>query len=251
MITLVVVSFIWGVFVFHEPIKNAGYTSLAITLLLMGIFGIYLCKQTWEVDLPKYLRFLYYIPAFVPPNSEPVETEMDLLLLSPVAKKEEKMSKRKNLLIGIMCAATTGLISGSLMVPTQFISKEYRGWDYVFSFSIGSFGAALIVTLFLVVYHYIKERELISFHVRAVLFPGLLSGLLFSAGNTFRVFAVLYIGMSVGFPLTQLSLILAGLIGMIFFKEFTTWYSISMFSLATLFITAGAVLLAIYGRGFD
>ena len=231
-----------------------------MALLVIGIFCIYLCKQVWRFDFPRYLQCLYYIPNFIPKTNTSEITELDsfaasenegLMLLSSDYKKQHMVQQRRDLMTGILCSIISGIAFGSLLVPAQFVSREYRGWDYVFSFSMGALIMASVPTIILVIYHYIITKELIPFHVKTTFLPGMLSGILWSAGNAFRVFAVLYLGMAIGFPLSQLGLILSGLIGMIFFKEFSSWYSISMFSFATLLISAGAVLLSIYGRGFE
>ena len=202
------------------------------------------------MNLPKSFQFLYKIPFFIPKKVEESDkVEENQLLPVPIAANSA-LEKSKKLGIGLACAFTTGVFAGSLMVPAQFVPEEQRGWDYVLSFAIGSEMTAVFMTVVLIIYHYIRTRTLVEFHFKAVLLPGLLSGALWSAGNAFRVFAVLYLGMAVGFPLTQLGLVLAAIIGMVFFKEIASKFSIFIFVVSTCCIAAGALLLSFFGRGF-
>merc|ERR1712000_123329 len=58
-----------------------------------------------------------------------------------------------------------------------------------------------------------------KFHVESVALPGLLTGCFWGMGNFQAMFATLYLGQTVGFPLTQCCLIVSGCWGILYFKE--------------------------------
>src|SRR3990167_642043 len=253
----VVVSFLWGIVAFNEEIKHYGFTSLAIVLLITGILGISMCKQQWQINFPKPLRWLYKIPFFIPKKKDELDAfydgdpEENKEAVELMKQKKNSLSKGTDLTLGIVYAALSGILSGTLMVPAEFVPEDQRDWDYIFSFAVGSLMCSIAMTATLVIYHFIRTRTLIEFHFKKTLAPGLLAGVLWASANLFRVFAVLWLGMAVGFPLTQLGLVIAAAIGMIFFKEITSRFSILVFVLSTICIISGAFLLSFFGRGWS
>merc|ERR1740123_2254500 len=64
-------------------------------------------------------------------------------------------------------------------------------------------------------YHGVKPQ----FHVASVAVPALLTGAFWSMGNFSTMFATVYLGQVVGFPLTQCCLVISGAWGVLYFKE--------------------------------
>ena len=70
---------------------------------------------------------------------------------------------------------------------------------------------------FLYIYWLIFEH-LPDFKLKTVMLPGMITGLLWNVGNFCSIYATYYLGLTVGFPLTQLALVVSGLWGIIAFK---------------------------------
>ena len=72
---------------------------------------------------------------------------------------------------------------------------------------------------------------------------GFATGLFWGVANTGSIHATKFLGMSLGFPLTQTCICINGAWGILFFKEMDGRLNIAMFSICTLAIIAGATLL--------
>jgi len=61
------------------------------------------------------------------------------------------------------------------------------------------------------------------------------------------IYATKYLGFSIGFPLTQLALVVAALWGILYFKEITNKFQIIAYVIACAIILAGAFILGFFG----
>jgi len=73
---------------------------------------------------------------------------------------------------------------------------------------------------------------------------------LWQAGNIFGTYVTLSpLGLTIGMPLTQTSLVVAGVCGLVFFKELRGWKAITQFFVSALvFLIPGCILLALFGK---
>eukprot|EP00811_Abedinium_folium_P007114 NODE_16563_length_988_cov_2.192799.p1 GENE.NODE_16563_length_988_cov_2.192799~~NODE_16563_length_988_cov_2.192799.p1 ORF type:complete len:214 (-),score=50.28 NODE_16563_length_988_cov_2.192799:140-781(-) len=166
---------------------------------------------------------------------------------------------------GALIAASVGLLNGSLMMPMQCFSKgchgigvqAYPGGELASIAFLPSLSIGLICVqpaLFLVYFLlYFRPNgsgapwRYPNFNVKVVALPGLLTGMFWGMGNFAAMFATVYLGQTVGFPLTQCCLVINGLWGILYYKEITGNLAIGLFILAGLVIIAGAVLGGKYG----
>jgi len=146
-------------------------------------------------------------------------------------------------LFGMLCAIAVGLPNGSMLVPLRLAPSDAQGINYMVSFGIG----VVAVTPALALVYFLIKRELPVFHLRVALVPGLLAGFVWNLGNYCSIYATLYLGLTIGFPLTQVALLVAGLYGIFFFKEITSWFAILFFFLSSGVLLGGAALLSVYG----
>ena len=121
--------------------------------------------------------------------------------------------------------------------------KEAKGINYIISFGIG----VIIVTVVMLYIYWLIFEQLPPFHVKATMLPGMITGLLWNVGNYCSIYATLYLGLTVGFPLTQLALVVSGLWGIIAFKEIGGIRTLSVWTISVTVLLAGAALLALYG----
>jgi len=109
------------------------------------------------------------------------------------------------------------------MAPLKVASRQgvaTSGISYVFSFAVGvvvvnSF-MLLMYGLFRVIY---MKQHVPYLHLRVMAIPGSIAGILWSIGNYFSIYGVLYLGQSIAYPCVQTSLIVSGIWGIFYYKE--------------------------------
>lgn len=167
-----------------------------------------------------------------------------LHLLPPSISKPMLSSK---LVLGIAAAVVVGLLNAVHMVPFRIAQKTdgITSEDYIIPFAT----SALIVTLIAVVVQYgvvLKERPVM--HVDKVAVPALLCGLLWSLGNFCTVHAVANLGLTVGYSLVQVQLLVSTAWAVLFYKEIPlVGDTVVVFVGSTLCIIVGMVLLSVFG----
>lgn len=250
----VIVSFIWGAVILHDPVKNIYLTLLGLFLLIVGIFGLATVKTTVSDDNKKKDVSSKQI------REESIEDEREDISLyrkesvnvsEDIPTKKERFlalwKKWGRFLLGLFCVMCTGLFNGSMMVPARYNSDpKANGIIYLLSFGIG----VMIVTPVIFVLYFLLQWRMPVFHFKVALLPGLATGLIWSIGNAGSTYATLSpLGLTVGFPLTQCALLVAGIWGMTLFREIKGWKPILQFFIAVLlFLLPGCGLLAIYGK---
>jgi glucose uptake protein GlcU len=107
------------------------------------------------------------------------------------------------------------------------------------------------VTLVVLVVYYsslkLLGRQLPSLQVRVASGPACLTGLLWSTGNFLSIYAVQYLGLSLGWPLVQCQLIISSMWAILYYKEIEGPITIVLFVIATALILVGVFILASYG----
>ena len=145
------------------------------------------------------------------------------------------------------CSVFLGLLNGSMLVPMQYVPPEDQGITYLYSFAIGVIIVTPVIVSIYFGIEYLRKRQVPKFHFKITVLPALLAGLLWNIGNYFSIYATIYLGLAVGFPLTQMALVVAGVWGMLIFKEIKKFSGILQFFLSAFVLLVGAFLLAIYG----
>ena len=173
--------------------------------------------------------------------------------------------------VGIMCAAFIGFSNGTMMLPLSYAPPEAQGITYIVSFGIGALGITAGLLLVYFSFHFAIGRPLPSFHVkvagkisvkeRSIRFavhtypssfchaaaPALLTGVLWAAGNYCSIYATLYLGQTIGYPLVQCNLLVAGLWGIFYYHEIRGWFLVSCFLLWTTIVLVGVFMLSLAG----
>lgn len=302
---IVLVSFIWGIFVFGEQIHSRWQACFAILCMMTGLMGMAYfsspSKQQTSVEgridqsqayqtvssntssfdddddndrseeenrgCPSNNNHYQEDPEDDAGESSPVDAvavveetsnEADGLHNSRQTEDSEipveiicgqRISKR---VLGMLAAMLfTGVWGGSIMAPMKFCNADTKGTHYLLSFSIG---ASIVCSFFWLVrwlynaYHYRSFSQgyqaLPSFHFRLMWFPAGCCGLLWSIGNYFSLISVYYLGEGVGYPLVQTSIIVAGLWGILYFKEVRGTRRILQWLASSLMTIYGIILLS-------
>lgn len=158
---------------------------------------------------------------------------------------------------GFTFCLLTGLLDGSLMLPFKLASTTTTSeiLQYISSFSLS---AGVVAPILFLAYTYIlrpSNAPLRAIELHTAAFPGISSGALWGAGklllllrpqvetslkfcsihicylcsfvlaNIMSVQATNYLGIKVGFPLTQTCILITAMWGIFYFKEFDLWNS--------------------------
>jgi glucose uptake protein GlcU len=244
----VIISFIWGVALFGEHPASLGLALLGLVMILAGIVGLSVCnseaikrcgKKRVLTDEAEQLLAADRI------NDEPVA--------APVNKRA--------FLFGFLAALGCGITNGTMLVPAKFAAElngnvtvvvngtatqhfvSYSGQGFIVSFGIG---VAIVTTAISIIYYLVMwQRPVLRPSTMAL--PAMTSGVMWSIGNYGSVFAAQYLGLAVGFSLTQTALLVGGIWGLTLLREIRGVLPIALWIISALVLLGGAALLAIFG----
>ena len=159
-----------------------------------------------------------------------------------------KVSRRT---VGLACACFDGLWGGSILVPMHYAKKSTEGLSYVISFSIGATTVLIIGWILRFAYNVVLAQSftgavqaLPSLHIRCMWLPGSIAGLLWSLGNLSSILSVEYLGEGVGYSIVQAQMIVAGLWGVLWYKEVGGWQQICAWLTFAVVTLCGILLLS-------
>lgn len=229
----IIMSFLWGSLVFNNPVPNVFGAVCALVVLLLGVALAAGASKISEMQ----------------ENKNKTEALVDVAATA---------SKHGSPLFGFLCALGVGLTNGSTMVPMTCFQQGCFGSEpftkdgqipaMAFLPSLAAGIAIAQPIMFLLYWAPSMVRGVYpQFHPKAVAGPSFYTGLTWGMGNFNAMFATVYLGQTIGFPLTQCCLVLNGAIGIFYFQELKGAGPIGLFCLATLVIFAGAALDGLYG----
>lgn len=131
---------------------------------------------------------------------------------------------------GYLVAAASGIIGGSYVIPMQATHTLQSGF-FSSSLSIFAIGIPLLIL----------SRRLIRKEIAA----GIISGSLFNAGSLFVLTAIVSIGITVAYPISQTATLFAVSWGVLYFKEIARKRNILRVVIGSVMILSGAILLSI------
>jgi len=283
-IMIVLVSFVWGIFIFHESIHSLPSACFSIFLIIFGICGMSHysspspTKAISSVEMTKVeslsilsgeSRSSCSLDEYIKPLTKIVGTNDDnddnpkiINLNMRFAKFADSLNRKYkwNLNarhIGISCSTFGGIWAGSIMVPLQFSNSETKGLGFVFSFAIGATLVTISLWILRFFYYYfflvspLSEKRYLqayhtlpSFHVKVMLLPGSTAGLLWSIGNIGSILSVTYLGEGIGYSVTQSAMLISGLWGIFWFREITNSHDIHMWIISAIVTIIGILLLS-------
>lgn len=281
-------AFIWGAVVFKEEVNHLVGGIISIVLLAIGVYIMSTLthisasfhdqfdfsddKVDDETTSESKGEILLYIEERnektleIEKDREEVEVE-DEDGVDNCSLKEESMgtTSQRNLFEGIMFCLLAGLCDGAMMVPFKLskIDSISTALDYIVSFALASaFVAPVMFCLYCIVKYlsrdHINSNEergqyehipVISFHMHAAFIPGVLSGTLWSLANFLSCHATFYLGMKIGFPLTQTCILFTTCWGIFYFHEIDISPKTVKVTFATglFLLLTGAYVLSSYG----
>lgn len=239
--TAIFVSYLWGVVAFHEIPHNLPLSVCGVAVLIGGViciaFNGALTQRVTELvgmsgdedTLPRTSLIMR-----VSGNLDSVE-DRQFVSSSGSARRTEKPFTT-----GILWAVLTGTAGGSVLVPLHYAPSSAQGLAFVPSFGLGAIISAPVVAgLF-----FAHKGSFPSTHWQICLPVGILSGTLFNISNVLAIVAIPSLGYAVAYPILQCALFVAGMWGVMFFKEIVG-YEIAVFFLSGVVLLGGAVAIAV------
>lgn len=225
--TSIIVSFAWGVGLLSNlnKINSIPFCIIALILLFLGITNFMISFKLEEMQ-----------------NDDSNDDTND----------DTDDDNNKHPWKGILYALMVGFLNGSLLVPFQYMSRFTDSNDDVFAFNViivFAFCSLFTGSIFVSIYFAYKRLkgdwcEIPSFHFKWGSLAGISVGIMWSIGNICSVYATLFLGFSLGFPLSQLALVINACWGIIVFRELTHPISICIWITAIISLLAGAVILS-------
>mmetsp|Transcript_681 Transcript_681/g.1034 ORF Transcript_681/g.1034 Transcript_681/m.1034 type:complete len:386 (+) Transcript_681:66-1223(+) len=275
---IVLVSFVWGIFIFDEAVTSIVGACFGIVFMMIGLWGMSYYSSpkvipaishvkkhdevitSWEYATLRQKESDTY--RTIEDSQGPMQIIADVDSSHGHSKRVhgalnptltinvfgKRVTRRQ---MGLACAVFNGVWGGSIMVPMHFSSSKTGGLGFAISFGIG----ASLVTLLLwfLRYFYCLYRTgsvsgafgmLPSFHLRVMWLPGFTAGALWSIGNIASMVSVEYLGEGVGYSLVQSALLVSGLWGIFWFREVSGFWTIFKWFFAASFTLAGILFLS-------
>jgi len=275
----VAIAFVWGIGIFHERVRSKTAATAAVVLLMAGLWGMSFFssysssslhrriiprrnenEEHSELEQPLLVEVVGDEASSEeggPPDDEedatsrPVEGDE----LSDLTLDDEKLNfrfcKLHRRTVGMICACIDGIWGGSILVPMHFAKSQTDGLGYVISFAIGATTVLIAAWSIRIVSNAVALRsikEAVSrlppLHLRRFWLQGSVAGLLWSIGNVSSIMSVKYLGEGVGYSLVQAQMLVAGLWGVIWYREVQGWYAVTGWFLCALTTLCGILLLS-------
>eukprot|EP00392_Amoebophrya_sp_AT5.2_P019409 g20229.t1 len=143
--------------------------------------------------------------------------------------------------VGVAWAVLVGVAGGSVLAPSHYTSAQESGLAFIPSFGLGAMIASPILT---VLWFSFMEKKSPDWQFAGALPVGILSGFLWNISNVFAIIAIPSLGYGVAYPILQCALFVAGVWGIVVFKEIQG-KDIIVFFLGGIVLICGAVLVAL------
>ena len=232
---IVLVSFVWGIFVFGEEVKSVPLTVASAGVMVAGLVGM----SKFGVptgggeerggggggDKAKYSPLAGDAERLVVDDDDGDirDKHLDTILNSNPGKSAAKgnvREERGEIFKGLLAACFNGIWGGSIMVPMHYAPPEAQGLGYVISFAFGA--TAVTLMLWAAVWGRWKlggGEKPPSLHFRVMWKEGFTAGTLWSIGNIASMISVQVLEEAVGYSICQSSLLVSGLWGIFYFEE--------------------------------
>lgn len=213
-----------GIILAFVGIKNLGIARafgiwIPTLLLVSSVWGLIFFGEAQGMSIEKLLKVILSITLLI----------AAALLIISTSKGEKKLG---NIKVGILSSIAIGLLHGSFFVPMNFTNLSAS--QALLPASIGMILVTATVSFF-------KKLKL---NIGTI--PNLrmaTGGVILGVGNMTALMTIKLLGVSTGFPLTQLAIVVNTLWGVFVFKEVTSKSGKLIISLGIAMALAGAILL--------
>jgi len=150
-------------------------------------------------------------------------------------------------LLALVCACFALVLCLALCTWVSCSEQKAKGIEYLVSFGIG----AVVVNAGMLMVYYValcaSGKPLPSFAFRVTLVPGIVTGLLWATGNFCSIYATVFLGQAIGATSTSLSLLVAGLWAVVWYKEIESTLRVAAWFAFAALTLGGVALLILYG----
>lgn len=245
----IIVSYIWGAYVFKEEIQNHTLSFLSVFVMVVGMLGVGVTTGKGRISKARIND--QEIGCKVDCSKELVTSLLakDVTTESKGSEEDASQAQEDRVLFmkGIGLATLVGVLNGSFLIPLKYAHQDVVGVEYLVSFGVGSMIMTLLVLGAYWSSHKLFGHDFPSFQVKVASGPALLTGLFWSAGNFLSIYATLYLGISLGWPLVQCQLLISALWAVFYYKEVSSSMAAAVLVASSLVVVAGAVLLSYFG----
>lgn len=208
----------------YVGIKNLGITKavsiwIPVVILTSALWGLLFFKEAFSLSLIKFTLTLVSIALLI----------AAALIVVLSSKGEEKLG---NIKLGILASVSIGIIHGSFFVPLK--TSNLPIFVTFLPMTIGMVLTMIFISLF--------KKVRLNYDVVSV-GRMMLAGIILGAGNYTALLTTQYLGVSQGYPLTQLGIIVNALWGTLVFKEITTLRGKMLIAVAIIVALLGAIIL--------
>ena len=226
VITSLIAGILWGVGILsaYVGIKHLGITRaigiwIPVVIIVSATWGFLFFGEAKILGPEKLLSSIFGII---------------LLIIAALAiiASNKRGDKLGNIKIGILAALLLGVLHGSYFIPLRVSNLPI--FVTFLPLTIGM----IIATSFAVFTKKLPVRYDLTSTFRMIL-----SGLILGAGNYTALLTIQYLGVSQGYPLTQLAIIVNTLWGILFFKEVTTLKGKIVIAVGVILAIIGAIIL--------
>jgi len=234
-----------------------GLTVLSVALLVAGVVVINLAR-TLAGGLARCGQRRKESKQAEPPESK-TESPGAIEGLEAGAAKPDEAPPNTSLgaFAGVPAALVVGISGGSILVPESFVPERLSGLAILPSFGLSAGALGLFV---FVAYWVLYKRQPLSLRPGGglaaelrpdVLIYGIISGCVWNTGNICQIIDLSYLHMPYGlsYPILQCALVVAGLWGIMVFKEVTDRLQVLVFCGGVGLLLVGVVLLGLFGPG--
>lgn len=254
-------AYIWGAYVLKEPLKNHSLSILALVVMALGMIGV-----GFAVSEKTVFQSLLDILLKLNPCSTKIKDCSQLSCIDAQDSSEalitcettnncrveeeygdQKYEKQNKLVKGALCAILVGTLNGSFMVPLKYAHKDVVGVEYLVSFGIGAMTMTIILLGIYMTALAFHGRSMPSLYLPGAAGPAFLAGFLWSMGNFLSIYATLYLGVTIGWPLVQCQLIVSAMWAVFFYKEVTSRSGAALLIVSSIVVVLGAIMLSQFG----
>lgn len=266
--TIAVVSFLWGVLgssMWAEPgdatachMRGVGPALGGLGAIVAGILGLAFCSAQGMLSKAAPAKASHGRISLNRQHAVEVDPLLrpskDLPAAVTAAAGRSLGRGSSKFVLGISLASIMGVFGGSVLVPMKMSFHPANDFadtfDGTLAFSLSFALSAVLVTAALFALRVVTlGGKVPPFHAKVVGLPCAIQGVLWNIGFVGSTIATNSpLGMSVGYPLTQCSMLIAGLWGVLYYREVTGSKLLAVFGVSGLVLCAGAIFLGLYGE---
>mmetsp|Transcript_23515 Transcript_23515/g.32984 ORF Transcript_23515/g.32984 Transcript_23515/m.32984 type:complete len:350 (-) Transcript_23515:144-1193(-) len=228
------VSYLWGVFIFGQTPKKLPLSLFSLFVLVVGVLVIALSSKIARMSFIQRNKRGYESIEDSNDTSDPETTTVKIDI-------PDHSSDKYQYVRGILWAVFVGIFGGSILVPLNYVPSEAQGLVFLPSFGLGT----MILSPLVYYANKFQTGSLPPLHLKQALITGVTSGFISNVAMMLNILAIPSIGYGVAYPIMQCAILVSGMWGIYAFHEITDLTTIVIFWLGGGTLVIGGFLLAL------